>query len=113
MPRLEAKHIDTIRPILARLAPQCEVWAFGSRVHGRNLKKFSDLDLAVIAAEPLGASRIFALKEAFSESYLPIQVDVLDWATASPQLRGLISREHEVIQSRQGGSRRRGDADGP
>ncbi len=43
-------HIDPgqlaiVKDILRKHIPNNDVWAFGSRVHGRNLRKFSDLDL--------------------------------------------------------------------
>jgi len=97
MLHLEDRHLAIVRNILSRHVPGCEVWAFGSRVHGRNLKRFSDLDLAIIADQPINSSHSFAVKEAFSESDLPFRVDVVDWASASDSLREIIRREHEVL----------------
>ena len=44
---LKTSELDLVRKILADTIPDLEVWAFGSRVHGRQLKEFSDLDLVV------------------------------------------------------------------
>lgn len=67
--------------ILNEIVPNREVRAFGSRVTG-NAKPFSDLDLAIMGVEPLSLETRARLEEAFSESDLPWQVDVLDWALA-------------------------------
>jgi predicted nucleotidyltransferase len=45
--------LKLIKEILQRYVPEQTVWAFGSRVHGRQLKPFSDLDLAIITDNPL------------------------------------------------------------
>jgi predicted nucleotidyltransferase len=80
------------------MMPEYEVRAFGSRVHGRCLKKFSDIDLAIIADTPIDSGRLSELKEAFSESDLPYRVDVVDYASASQTFRDIILREYETIQ---------------
>jgi len=74
------------------------VWAFGSRVHGRGLKPFSDLDLAILGDTPLDLGRRAAVGEAFSHSDLPFRVDVVDWATADATFRAVIERDHAVLQ---------------
>ena len=48
--------------ILRRHLPGRTVWAFGSRVHGRRLKPFSDLDLAVIGETPLSLAAGLAVR---------------------------------------------------
>lgn len=101
MIKLTDEELATVRAILARHIPGIEVWAFGSRVHGRRLRKFSDLDLAVISEEPLDAGTLSDLKEALSESDLPMMVDIVDWATTDEAFRNIIAAGHEVIQ--QGG----------
>jgi predicted nucleotidyltransferase len=87
-----------LRTLLRRHLPQHEVWAFGSRVTGR-AKPFSDLDLVVIAKEPLSLDQRAALAEALTESNLPWTVDLLDWATTSPAFRRLIAAEHRLLQA--------------
>ena len=67
--------------ILNEIVPNREVRVFGSRVTGK-AKPFSDLDLAIMGDEPLPLETRARLEEAFSESDLPWQVDVLDWALA-------------------------------
>lgn len=89
----------TVLAILARHAPGVTVWAFGSRVHGRNLKRLSDLDLALVGDGPLPLRLLGDLRDAFEHSDLPILVDVVDLATVGPALRESIVAEHEVIQA--------------
>jgi len=86
--------------ILQQYVPEYEVWAFGSRVHGRNLKKFSDLDLVIINEQPLETLQLFNIKEAFSESNLPIMVDILAWGDIDDNFKNIILRDYEVIQTK-------------
>lgn len=95
---LDDRDMAIVRHILTVMVPEYEVWAFGSRVHGRCLKKFSDIDLAIIADAPVDSGRLRELKEAFSESDLPYRVDVVDYASASRTFRNIIQQEYAVIQ---------------
>lgn len=69
--------LGIVRAVLDRHVPGRPVYAFGSRTRGRARRR-SDLDLAVGGTEPLTISTITGIKEDFSESDLPIFVDVLD-----------------------------------
>jgi type I restriction enzyme S subunit len=86
-----------LRTILREHLPETEVWAFGSRVT-RMAKQFSDLDLAVIAGQPLSLSTCAALAEAFTESDLPWTVDIVDWATTSAVFKRIIEGNKVVLQ---------------
>ena len=83
MPMLDLRPawLETVRRLLALHLPDAEVWAYGSRVNG-TAHEGSDLDL--VARNPvdlnLRQSSLSDLREAFSESDLPILVDILDWA---------------------------------
>ena len=44
------------------------------------------------------------LKEAFEDSALPIQADVLDWQEISQSFREIIAREYAVLQRMPAGS---------
>lgn len=96
--KLNDQEMAIIRRILGAMMPEYEVWAFGSRVHGRCLRKFSDIDLAIIADAPVDSGRLSELKEAFAESDLPYRVDVVDFASASQAFRDIIQQEYEVIK---------------
>lgn len=80
---LTAEQLAVVLDVLRRHLPGREVWAFGSRVHGRRLKPFSDLDLAVVGDAPLPLDEHARVLAAFSDSPLPFRVDVVDWAAAS------------------------------
>jgi predicted nucleotidyltransferase len=93
---LEARHLETVRRILAAHLPLVEVRVFGSRVRGTS-GRFSDLDLAIVGDGPLPVDRLEALRDAFSASDLPILVDVLDWHAVSPAFRAVIDAGYEPL----------------
>ena len=90
-------HKETVSIILAKLAPDCDVLAFGSRVKG-TARKYSDLDLAIRGDGPLGFSRYARLRQAFEDSSLPINVDILDWHTIPESFRENIGKNYVIIQ---------------
>ena len=92
------EQLETVKRILAQHVPACEVRAFGSRVQ-QTAKKWSDLDLAVVGPEKLDRDVFYGLKDAFEESELPIQIDVLDWHIISPEFQAVIDSEYVVLQS--------------
>jgi len=100
---ISPEHWKMVRDILRRHVPRHEVWAFGSRAKHK-AKRYSDLDLAVIAEVPLAATVLTALQEDFSDSDLPWKVDVVEWAATSEAFRQIIAREKVVVQ--------KGDVDG-
>jgi predicted nucleotidyltransferase len=93
---LALNQLDMVKRILAEHVPEAEARAFGSRVRGR-ARRFSDLDLVLGAEEPIDPRGLEALKDAFSESDLPIRVDVLDWQTIPESFRNVIEGQFEVI----------------
>ncbi len=95
---LQAEYLDKVRNLLQRWIPNCEIWAFGSRIHKRGLKPFSDLDLALIMEHPLDASLYGKIKEAFDESDLPIRVDIVEWPLLADSFKEIIRKDHERIQ---------------
>ena len=94
---LSPNHLKTVRKILAEQVPACEVRAFGSRATW-SAKDYSDLDLAVVGVTALDRSTLARLKEAFEESDLSIQVDVLDWNGISQSFQEVIARDYAVLQ---------------
>ena len=96
--KVEPKDLRIIQQILRTHLPGLEVWAFGSRVHGENLKPFSDLDLVIISPVPLPSLHLLDLKEAFTESDLPFKVDLLDWSTLDEPFREKIVQSYLVVQ---------------
>ncbi len=100
---LNPDHLKTVQQILAEHVPACEVRAFGSRVT-QSAKAYSDLDLAIVGATALDRHTLARLKEAFEDSDLPIQVDVLDWQEISQSFRETVAKDYAVLQKMPGGS---------
>jgi len=97
--KLTSDELKIVREILNKCIPRYAVWAFGSRVHGRLLKQFSDLDLVIITEQPLPTNIHQDLADAFSNSDLPFKVDILDWARIEQNFREKILLEYEIIQT--------------
>ncbi len=89
----EADLVETLRAGVVR---NFEVRAFGSRIK-QTAKKWSDLDLAVVGSAKMERNALYDLKEAFEESVLSIQVDVLDWYAISPEFQAVINEDYEVV----------------
>jgi len=86
-----------IQGILKDIVPHRTVWAFGSRARFA-AKPYSDLDLAVVGVTPLSLEESARLHEAFTQSDLPYKVDVVDWASTSPEFQAVIARHHVVMR---------------
>jgi len=95
---LRPEWLATLQRLLALHLPDAEVWAYGSRVNGEG-HEGSDLDLVVRnpADLSLHQSALIDLREAFSESDLPIQVDILDWALIPESFHQEIIRGGVVV----------------
>ena len=91
------KYLEIIYKILQKHVPECEARVFGSRITGR-VKKYSDLDLAVVGKTKLLTDVLYLLKEDFQESDLPFRVDVLDWNAISKEFQRVIEEKYEIIQ---------------
>ena len=86
---LAPEHLHVVRTLLEEHLPGCKALAFGSRVKG-TARRFSDLDIAVEAGTAISWSRLGELKEALSESNLPMRVDVVDLVAASDEFRAMV-----------------------
>ena len=79
---LPAHALAVVQTLLHRHAPHHTAFAFGSRVVSSaqdraRVKPHSDLDLALTGAA-LPLEQMFSLREAFSESDLPMRVDIVN-----------------------------------
>lgn len=92
-------NLNIVRSILHSHVPGHEIWAFGSRARWTS-QDYSDLDLAIRSVSPIPTSILSALREDFSESDLPMKVDVLDMASVSENFRKVIEEEYLVIQEK-------------
>ncbi len=54
--------------------------------------------MVLVGKEPIDWKNIEALKDAFSESDLPIMVDVLDWYATPESFRSIILGNYELLQ---------------
>ena len=94
---LRPEHLEAVRLILSRHVPGATVWAFGSRIRG-TAKPHSDLDLAIRDLVSKDSDRLILLKDAFSESDLPMKVDIVDLDSISPEFRALIEAQYIPLQ---------------
>jgi predicted nucleotidyltransferase len=82
--------------LVAHLPRGSVAWVFGSRATGR-ARPLSDLDLAIDAGRRLTLDEIASLVEAFTESDLPYNVDVVDWHGIDQRFRQMIMAERAVL----------------
>jgi len=83
--------------ILRRHIPHNTVAVFGSRVHG-NAKPTSDIDIVIMNDAPLETTTLSRLTNAFTESTLPVKVDIVEWATTQENFRKIIAEKNVRIQ---------------
>ncbi len=93
---LELAYLSLVRTILEKHLPEKKVMVFGSRVKGQ-IKPYSDLDLCIMGQELLSIDKIANLREDFSNSDLPMRVDLVEWAGLTPDFQMLISEQGELI----------------
>lgn len=94
---LRPDQLRLVRAILRSHIPDREVRAFGSRVRGEH-KHMSDLDLCIMGDNRLLPSALERLRLAFSDSTLPIRVDIVEWAALSPTFRSIVAAHSATIQ---------------
>lgn len=92
---LAPNHLEMTRAILREYLPGKTVWAYGSRVTGTS-HDGSDLDLVVMP--PVSESELSAVRDAFSESDLPVLVDIFAWESIPAAFKTDIEKTHEVLQ---------------
>jgi uncharacterized protein len=80
----------------AHLPKSNKAWVFGSRVTGR-ARRYSDLDLAINAGRRLTLDEFAKLTEAFGESDLPYEVDLIDWHDLGQRWRLKIAAERLAL----------------
>ena len=95
---LEDRHRTLARRILRAFAPHCEAWVFGSRATGRNVRKSSDLDIALVSNPPMDWSDLEDLRDLFAASNLPMRVDLVALDSLPPLVRRNVEAEHVVLR---------------
>jgi predicted nucleotidyltransferase len=97
--KISAEQLTALNRILAEHIPTSEVWAYGSRVTG-NGHEGSDLDLVLRNPDGLDlpVSGSSELKEAITQSRLPMLVDIHQWAQLPESFKKNIEHDHVVIR---------------
>jgi len=90
--QIDPEHWKIVQDILQKYLPYHKVWAFGSRAKGC-ANELSDLDIIVDSQEELPLLLMAELREAFSESLLPWNVDVIDSFTCSSEFFNYIEKD--------------------
>ena len=93
---LTAEQRRIILGLLRTHLPNVTVWAYGSRVRW-NARPYSDLDLVAFTS-PGQESQLANLKDAFEESTLPFEVDLLAWDNLPESFHRRIKQEYAVLQ---------------
>lgn len=96
MIEIEKKWFAEIKQILKDHVPEFKALAYGSRVNGRSAK-YSDLDIALIGSRKMDWREIESLKDRFSESDIPIIIDIVDFNAVSESFKKIIEENCEVI----------------
>lgn len=96
---LKAEELAEIIKVLNAHVPDMNVWAFGSRVNG-TAHEGSDLDLVIInpVNPELPQTNLAELSGAFSDSNIPISIDVLDWALIPESFKEEIKKQYLVVR---------------
>ena len=95
---LDSEDRTLARRILRAFAPHCEAWVFGSRATGRNVRKSSDLDIALLSDPPMDWGDLEDLRDLFSASNLPMRVDLVALDSLPPLVRQNVEAEHVVLR---------------
>ncbi len=104
--KLRPDQLQVVQAILRAHVPEREVRAFGSRVLGTP-KPASDLDLCIMGDRRVPSVLMERLRMAFSESRLPMKVDLVEWVDLKNGFRGMIETAGTVIQTAGTGCPRR------
>lgn len=91
---VEPRHLKMVNSIFARNLPFKKVWAFGSRVKW-TARPASDLDCVVFGATD---GEISKAKEAFDESEVPFEVQLLNWENIPDDFKENIKKEYFVVR---------------
>ncbi len=95
---LSEEDLTILSDCFTKYIPGYRVLAYGSRVKGI-AHSASDLDLVIqnTQNESKPAEHLYELKEALSDSDLPILVDILDWARLPDSFKAEINANHVQI----------------
>jgi predicted nucleotidyltransferase len=89
---METHYKSQLLTIIKNHIPHCRVWLFGSRARHTHASG-SDVDLALDAGHILGMQEIGTIKEAISQSNIPVFVDIVDIRNVSEDFLNHIKKE--------------------
>ncbi len=90
---VEPRHLKIVKSVFARHLPYKQVWAYGSRVKW-TAGHTSDLDCVVFGATD---SEIADAKEAFDESDIPFEVQLLNWDNIPEDFKENIKKGYFIV----------------
>ena len=93
---VEPRHLKIVKSVFARHLPYKQVWAYGSRVKW-TAGHTSDLDCVVFGATD---SEIADAKEAFDESDIPFEVQLLNWDNIPEDFKENIKKGYFILQNK-------------
>src|SRR3989338_467429 len=93
---LDLASLALVKKILKKHLHGVTVKAFGSRVTGQ-AKPYSDLDLVIMDDKPIPIKKMNELKFEFSNSDLPILIDIINWHAISKSFREKIESDCEIV----------------
>jgi predicted nucleotidyltransferase len=96
MIHLDERDRKIVEEILNKYLNNVEVRVFGSRITDK-VKKYSDLDLALVGKDKIDFKLMNKLIEEFEYSDLNIRVDILDYNAISDEFRRVIDRKWEKL----------------
>jgi uncharacterized protein len=85
--------LQILSALLGEYLPDAEIWAYGSRVHGK-ARPSSDLDLVIFGQQ----GSVSNLKEALDESNISIPVDLHVWEELPESFHDQIRRRYWIVQ---------------
>lgn len=88
----ETRYKQLLIDVIHSQIPGCQIWLFGSRARKTN-KSGADVDLAIDAGRVLAMREIFRIKDAISESNIPVFVDIVDIRNVDDDFLNYIKKE--------------------
>ncbi len=93
---ITSEDLIIVKELLKKFIPNIVVWAYGSRVK-MTARATSDLDLVAFANKDETLT-ISDLRDAFDESNLPFEVDILIWEDIPDDFKQNIKEKYVVLQ---------------
>jgi uncharacterized protein len=93
---LSESQLIFIKKSIHSIFPKAKILVFGSRINDTS-EKYSDLDICIHAKTPLDLTKLSNLKEIFSQSNLPIKIDITDYNRITEDFKTIIDKTSKEI----------------